>query len=70
MVLTNHNDLLDKESLGIFSNTLKYWSNIDNLENQRNTFLSNCSGHGSGDDGGWFYFKTLGDDQVDNNLHT
>ncbi len=70
MALTSCNDLLDKEPLDTFSNTPAYWSNTDNLENQCNTFLNNYSGYGNGSGGGWFYFKTLSDDQVDNDSHT
>ena len=70
MALTSCNDLLDKEPLDTFSNTPEYWSNTDNLENQCNTFLNNYSGYGNGSGGGWFYFKTLSDDQVDNDSHT
>lgn len=70
MVLASCNDLLDKDPLDTFSNTPAYWSNTDNLENQCNTFLNNYSGYGNGSSGGWFYFKTLSDDQVDNDSHT
>ncbi|MGI6793580.1 RagB/SusD family nutrient uptake outer membrane protein [Bacteroides sp. KG68] len=68
--LTSCNDLLDKEPLDTFSNTPEYWSNTDNLDNQCNTFLNNYSGYGNGSGGGWFYFKTLSDDQVHKDNHT
>ncbi|AVM52787.1 putative outer membrane starch-binding protein [Bacteroides zoogleoformans] len=68
--LTSCNDLLDKEPLDTFSNTPEYWSNADNLDNQCNTFLNNYSGYGNAGGGGWFYFKTLSDDQVHKDNHT
>ncbi|MCI6212527.1 RagB/SusD family nutrient uptake outer membrane protein [Bacteroides heparinolyticus] len=68
--LTSCNDLLDKEPLDTFSNTFEYWSNTDNLENQCNTFLNNYSGYGNAGGSGWFYFKTLSDDQVHKDNHT
>ncbi len=70
MALTSCNDLLDKSPLDAFTNTAAYWSNTSNLDNQCNTFYNNYSGYGNSGSGGWFYFKTLSDDQVsyqDNN---
>lgn len=68
-MLTSCNDLLDKSPLDTFTNTPTYWSNTDNLDNQCNTFYNNFSGYGHGGTGGWFYFKTLSDDQVDAESH-
>lgn len=68
--LTSCNDLLDKSPLDTFTNTPAYWSNASNVENQCNTFYNQYTGYGNGGGGGWFYFKTLSDDQVsyqDNN---
>lgn len=65
MALTSCNDFLDKAPLDAFTNTPAYWSNTSNLDNQCNTFYNNYSGYGNGSGGGWFYFKTLSDDQVD-----
>ena len=50
MALTSCNDFLDKAPLDAFTNTPAYWSNTS---------------YGNGSGGGWFYFKTLSDDQVD-----
>lgn len=65
MAMTSCDDFLDKAPLDAFTNTPAYWSNESNLENQCNTFYNNYMGHGQGDIHGWFYFKTLSDDQVD-----
>ena len=63
--LTSCNDLLDKSPLDTFTNTPAYWSNASNVENQCNTFYNQYTGYGNSGGGGWFYFKTLSDDQVD-----
>lgn len=68
-VLASCNDLLDKSPLDTFTNTPAYWSNTDNLDNQCNTFYNNYVGYGNSSSGGWFYFKTLTDDQVDADSH-
>lgn len=68
-MLTGCNDLLDKSPLDTFTNTPAYWSNTDNLDNQCNTFYNNFTGFGNGASGGWFYFKTISDDQVDAESH-
>lgn len=68
-MLTSCNDLLDKSPLDTFTNTPTYWSNTDNLDNQCNTFYNNFIGYGNAGTGGWFYFKTLSDDQVDAESH-
>ena len=65
MALTSCNDFLDKSPLDAFTNTPAYWSNTNNLDNQCNTFYNNYKGYGQSDTPGWFYFKTLSDDQVD-----
>ena len=57
--LVSCNDLLDKYPLDTFTNSPTYWSNVNNLENQCNTFYNNYSGYT-----GWYYFKNLSDDQV------
>lgn len=62
---TGCNDLLDKSPLDTFTNTPTYWSNASNVENQCNTFYNSYSGYGNAGSGGWFYFKTLSDDQID-----
>lgn len=72
MALTACNDFLDRSPLDTFTNTPIYWSNAGNLQNQCNTFLNNYVGYGNAGGSGWFYFRTLSDDQVSytNNLWT
>ncbi|MDO5035601.1 MAG: RagB/SusD family nutrient uptake outer membrane protein [Porphyromonas sp.] len=64
LLLSGCNDFLDIAPHDRFTNTPEYWSNKSNLENQTNTFLNNFVGYGNGGGAGWFYFKSLSDDQV------
>ena len=66
-MLTSCNDFLDRRPLATFTNTPSYWSNTSNLDNQCVVFLNDFVGYGNGIGTGWFYFKTLSDDQVNNN---
>lgn len=47
-----------------------YWNNATNVENQCNAFYNNYTGYGNGNGYGWFYFKTLSDDQVGGSFAT
>lgn len=62
--LSNCDSFLTRTPKDTFTNTPEYWSNASNLDNQVNTFLNNYVGYGNSGGGGWFYFKTLSDDQV------
>ena len=62
--MSSCNDFLDISPDDTFINTPSYWSNSCNLDNQCNHFLNNYVGYGNAGGGGWFYFKTLSDDQV------
>lgn len=64
-LLSSCNKFLDKRPLDTFINTPEFWNNEINIENECNHFLNNYVGYGNGGGGGWFYFKTLSDDQVD-----
>ena len=46
------------------TNSPQYWNNAANVENQCNAFYNNYTGYGNGTGTGWFYFKTLSDDQA------
>ena len=46
------------------TNSPQYWNNAANVENQCNAFYNNYTGYGNGTGKGWFYFKTLSDDQA------
>lgn len=68
MVLASCNDMLDKTPRSEFSNTPAFWSNSNSVESYSNTLYENYSGYGQGGSGGWFYFKSLSDDQADPNF--
>ena len=58
------NDFLDLAPQDQFTDTPEYWENTANLENQGNLFYEDYLGYGNAGGQGWFYYKTLGDDQV------
>lgn len=68
MVLASCDDMLDKTPRSEFSNTPAFWSNSNSVESYSNTLYENYSGYGQGGSGGWFYFKSLSDDQTDPNF--
>lgn len=68
MVLASCDDMLDKPPRSEFSNTPAFWSNSNSVESYSNTLYENYSGYGQGGSGGWFYFKSLSDDQADPNF--
>lgn len=68
MVLVSCDDMLDKTPRSEFSNTPAFWSNSNSVESYSNTLYENYSGYGQGGSGGWFYFKSLSDDQADPNF--
>ena len=45
-----------------------YWNNASNVTNQCNTFYNQYSGYGNSGSLGWFYAKTLSDDQAGNSF--
>ena len=45
-----------------------YWNNAANVTNQCNTFYNQYSGYGNSGSLGWFYAKTLSDDQAGNSF--
>ncbi len=65
MGLTSCNDTITKDPLDVFTNNAEYWSNTVNLDNQCNRLYELYYGYGNGaSTNGWFYFKTLSDDQA------
>ena len=52
------------------TNSPQYWNNAANVENQCNAFYNNYTGYGNGTGTGWFYFKTLSDDQAGGSFAT
>ena len=68
MVLASCNDMLDKSPRSEFSHNPTFWSNAHSVESYSNTLYENYSGYGQGGSGGWFYFKSLSDDQANPNF--
>lgn len=68
MVLASCNDMLDKSPRSEFSNNPTFWSNANSVESYSNALYENYSGYGQGGSGGWFYFKSLSDDQANPNF--
>lgn len=65
MGLASCNDTVTKDPLDVFSNNSEYWSNTVNLDNQCNRLYELYYGYGNGaSTNGWFYFKSLSDDQA------
>lgn len=62
-LFTGCDDILDKEPLDKFTNT-NFWSQASNVEGYANTFYNTFLGYGNGNGQGWYYFKTLSDDQA------
>ncbi len=68
MVLAGCNDMLDKSPRSNFSETPDFWNNSNLVETYCNKFYEDYAGYGYGGSGGWFYFKSLSDDQADPNF--
>ena len=64
MVLTGCNDFLDETPRDTFTNTPEFWNNANNVQTYVNKMYGDFSGYGSGGSYGWFYFKSLSDDQA------
>ncbi len=62
LMLTACDDLLDKTPRDTFSNTQAFWNNSDQVKSYSNGFYEYYVGYGT--EAGWFYFKTLNDDQA------
>lgn len=58
------NDTLDKMPRDKFVNNPEFWNNENQVESYSNRFYEDYVGYGQGGGYGWFYFKSLGDDQV------
>ncbi|MCH4155410.1 MAG: RagB/SusD family nutrient uptake outer membrane protein [Muribaculaceae bacterium] len=68
LMTTSCDDILDKEPLDKFTDTQTYWNNTSNVDNQCNDFYNEFVAYGNGGGAGWFYFKTLSDDQAGNSF--
>ena len=70
MGLVSCDDTVTKDPLDEFVNNSEYWSNTVNLDNQCNRLYELYMGYGYSGTGGWFYFKSLSDDQANATFDT
>ena len=68
LVLTGCDDFLDKDMRSGFTNNPAFWNNANNVQTYLNSMYGDFSGYGQGGSGGWFYFKSLSDDQANPNF--
>lgn len=68
LVLTGCDDFLDKDMRSGFTNNPAFWNNANNVNTYLNSMYGDFSGYGQGGSGGWFYFKSLSDDQANPNF--
>ena len=64
LVLTSCDDMLDLTPRDRFTNDPSFWSNENQVESYCNKFYEVYPGYGTAGSGGWFYFKSLSDDQA------
>lgn len=62
LTLTSCDDFLERNPRDTFTETPSFWSNENAVQNYTNKFYDNFVGYGTGQ--GWFYFKSLSDDQA------
>ncbi len=62
-VLTGCNDMLDKSPRDTFTDNTAFWSNTNAVEAYTNKFYDDYIGYSESGAFGWYYFKSLGDDQ-------
>ena len=63
LMLASCDSMLDKNPRDKFSNTPEFWNNANQLESYSNGFYENYVGYSNGSTYGWYYFKSLSDDQ-------
>ncbi len=68
LVLASCDDMLDKSPRSEFSNDPSFWSNENQVLTYSNKMYEDYAGYGYGGNGGWFYFKSLSDDQANPNF--
>jgi hypothetical protein len=68
LLMTSCDSMLDKTPRDRFTESTSFWSNQNQVESYSNTFFENYVGYGTGTGGGWFYFKSLSDDQANPNF--
>lgn len=70
MGLVSCEDTVTKDPLDEFVNNSEYWSNTVNLDNQCNRLYELYLGYGNAGSPGWYYFKSLSDDQANATFDT
>lgn len=68
LTLTSCDDFLDRDPRDTFTEGKSFWSNENAVESYTNRFYTNFVGYSQGGGYGWFYFKSLGDDQATSTL--
>ena len=63
MALSSCDSILDKEPQDAFTNG-NFWTSENNVSGYANAFYEEFTGYGNGGGQGWFYYKTLSDDQA------
>lgn len=56
--------MLDKTPRDRFTESSAFWSNENQVESYSNVFYEDFTGYGTGTGSGWYYFKSLSDDQA------
>lgn len=64
LLLSSCNDMLDVQPRDKFIEGPDFWNSEAMVESYSNSLYENYVGYGVGGNFGWFYFKSLGDDQV------
>ena len=62
--LSSCDDMLTKNERTKFELGPEFWSNTNQVASYSNVLYENYVGYGQGGGSGWFYFKSLSDDQV------
>ena len=62
-MLASCDSMLDKNPRDTFSNNPEFWNNAEQVASYSNGFYENYVGYSNGSTYGWFYFKSLSDDQ-------
>lgn len=63
LTLTSCDDFLDKNPRDTFTETPSFWGNESAVESYTNRFYTNFVGFSQNSSAGWYYFKSLSDDQ-------
>ena len=64
LLLTACDDFLSKDPRDTFINNPSFWSNSNDVTSYTNYFYTNYVGYSQNGSFGWFYFKSLSDDQI------